>query len=110
MRADLICFVDEVYDENEDLLLFDPAATWEKTLLEAETYTMREILVPVFINGECVYESPTVTEIAAYCKQEKETLWDETKRLSNPHRVYVDLSQKLYDEKQRLLNEMSVAK
>ena len=110
MRADLICFVDEVYDENEDLLLFDPAATWKKTLLEAETYTMREILVPVFINGECVYESPTVTEIAAYCKQEKETLWDETKRLSNPHRVYVDLSQKLYDEKQRLLNEMSVAK
>ena len=110
MRADLICFVDEVYDENEDLLLFDPAATWKKTLLEAGTYTMREILVPVFINGECVYESPTVTEIATYCKQEKETLWDETKRLSNPHRVYVDLSQKLYDEKQRLLNEMSVAK
>ena len=110
MRADLICFVDEVYDENEDLLLFDPAATWKKTLLEAGTYTMREILVPVFINGECVYESPTVTEIATYCKQEKETLWDETKRLSNPHRVYVDLSQKLYDEKQRLLNEMSIAK
>ena len=110
MRADLICFVDETFDENEDLLLFDPAATWKKTLLEAGTYTMREILTPVFINGECVYESPSVTEIAAYCKQEKETLWDETKRLSNPHRVYVDLSQKLYDEKQRLLNEMSVAK
>lgn len=71
---------------------------------------MREILRPIFINGECVYESPSVMEIAKYCRQEKETLWDETKRLSNPHRVYVDLSQKLYDEKQRLLNEMSVAK
>ena len=110
MRADLICFTNEVYNENEDLLLFDPVATWKKTLLEAGTYTLRELLQPVFINAECIYESPSVTEIAAYCKGEKETLWDETKRLSNPHRVYVDLSQKLYDEKQRLLNEMSVAK
>ena len=110
MRADLICFADEVFDENEDLMLFDPNATWKKTLLEAGTYTMRELLKPVFIKGECFYESPSVMEIAAYCKEEKDTLWDETKRLANPHRVYVDLSQKLYDEKQRLLNQMSVAK
>lgn len=110
MRADIICFADEVFDESKDLLLFDPVSTWKKTLLEGGTYTMREILRPIFINGECVYESPSVMEIAKYCRQEKETLWDETKRLSNPHRVYVDLSQKLYDEKQRLLNEMSVAK
>lgn len=110
MRADLICFADEVFDENEDLMLFDPNATWKKTLLEAGTYTMRELLKPVFIKGECFYESPSVMEIAAYCKEEKDTLWDETKRLANPHRVYVDLSQKLYDEKQRLLNELSMAK
>lgn len=43
---------------------------------------MREILVPVFRKGECVYQSPSVMEIAEYCKQEKKTLWDETKRLS----------------------------
>ena len=110
MRADLICFADEAFDESEDLLLFDPIATWKKTLLEGGTYTMRELLHPVFINGECVYESPSVMEIAEYCKKEKETLWDETRRLANPHRVYVDLSQKLYDEKQRLLNEMSIAR
>ena len=110
MRADLICFADEVFAENEDLMLFDPNATWKKTLLEAGTYTMRELLKPVFIKGECFYESPSVMEIATYCKEEKDTLWDETKRLANPHRVYVDLSQKLYDEKQRLLNQMSVAK
>ena len=67
---------------------------------------MREILVPIFINGQCVYESPSVMEIAAYCNQEKETLWDETKRLFNPHKVYIDLSQKLFDEKQALLNQM----
>lgn len=108
MRADLICFADETFDENEDLLIFDPQATWKKTNLEAGTYTMRELLVPIFRKGECVYESPSVMDIAAYCKKEKETLWDETKRLFNPHRVYVDLSQSLYDLKQKILNKMIV--
>ncbi len=104
MRADLICFVDETYDTSEDLVLFDPNATWKKTELKGSTYTMREILKPVFINGSCVYDSPDVMEIARYCQKEKDTLWDETKRLFNPHKVYVDLSQKLYDTKTELLN------
>lgn len=109
MRADVICFADEFINENEDLLLFDPVATWKKTKLAAGTFTVRELLLPIFLNGECVYESPTVKEIAAYCKKEKETLWDETMRLFNPHKVYIDLSQKLYDEKQSLLNQVSIA-
>ena len=106
LRADLICFADETFNtEEEDLLLFDPNATWKKTLLPGGTYTMRELLVPIFQHGECKYESPSVKEIAEFCRQEKETLWDETKRLFNPHKVYVDLSQKLYDTKTKLLNE-----
>ena len=108
LRADLICFADETFNtEEEDLLLFDPNATWKKTLLPGGTYTMRELLVPIFQHGECKYESPSVKEIAEFCRQEKETLWDETKRLFNPHKVYVDLSQKLYDIKKNLLEEMS---
>lgn len=107
IRADLICFADETYDTNQDLLLFDPQATWKKTRLSGGTYNMRELLKPIFIHGECVYKSPTVKEIAAYCTKEKNTLWDETRRLFNPHRVYVDLSQKLYDTKTKLLNDMS---
>ena len=109
LKADLICFAGEEYDTNEDLLLFDPIETWKKTRLPGDTYTMREILVPVFINGECVYNSPSVMEIAAYCKQEKDTLWDETKRLFYPHRIHVDLSQKLYDVKKSLLDQMSIS-
>ena len=105
LRADLICFADETFNTGEDLLLFDPNATWKKTLLPGGTYTMRELLVPIFQHGECKYESPSVKEIAEFCRQEKETLWDETKRLFNPHKVYVDLSQKLYDTKTKLLNE-----
>ena len=107
IKADLICFADETYDTSKELLLFDPNATWKKTRLEGGSYTMREMLQPIFIHGECVYQSPSVMEIAEYCRQEKETLWDETKRLFYPHKVYVDLSQKLYDTKTTLLNELN---
>ena len=105
IKADLICFADETFDESQDLLLFDPLETWKKTKLAGGTYTMREMLVPIFKNGECIYTSPSVTEIAEYCKQEKDSLWDETKRLFYPHRVYVDLSQRLYDVKKALLDQ-----
>lgn len=107
IKADLICFVGETYDTDKDLLLFDPIETWKKTKLPGGSYTMREILVPVFRNGECVYQSPSVKEIAQYCRQEKDTLWDETKRLFYPHEVHVDLSQSLYDVKKALLDEMT---
>ena len=108
IKADLICFADETFDENDDLLLFDPIETWKKTRMKGGTYTMREMLVPVFINGECVYHSPSVMEIAEYCRQEKDTLWDETKRLFYPHNVYVDLSDRLYQVKKELLDQMSM--
>lgn len=107
MKADLICFADETYDSSEDLLLFDPIATWKKTKLPGGSYTMRELLVPIFRKGECIYSSPSVMEIASYCRQEKETLWDEAKRLFYPHQVHVDLSQKLYDVKESLLDKMN---
>ena len=106
VKADLIAFADEVFDPSEDLLLFDPVETWKKTLLPGGTYTNRELLVPVFRHGECVYTSPTVKEIADYCKQEKDTLWDETKRLFYPHRVYVDLSPRLYEVRKTLLDQI----
>lgn len=103
IHADLICLADETFDENEDLLLFDPINTWKKTLLEAGTYTLREMLVPIFVNGTCVYESPSVMEIRDYCLKEQNTLWEETRRFVNPHNVYIDLSKKLWDLKQELL-------
>ena len=108
IKADLICFADEVIDPKQDLLLFDPMDTWKKTKLAGGTYTVREILLPIFKNGERLYKSPTLKEIAAYCREEKDTLWDETKRLFYPHRVYVDLSQKLYAVKQSLLDQMTM--
>ena len=107
IKADLICLVDETFSEEEHLLLFDPVEPWKKTKLNPGEFTLREILVPVFKNGECIYTSPSVMKIRDYCKKEQETLWDETRRLVNPHNVYVDLSAKLYDIKIQLLDQVN---
>lgn len=105
IRADLICLVGEEYDEAKDLKIFDPLATWKKLTIEGGTYTLRELLVPVFIKGKCVYETPKTMDIKEYCKKELGTLWDETRRFANPQEVYIDLSKPLFDLKNRLLNE-----
>ncbi len=107
IHADLICLADESFDENEPLLLFDPVNTWKKLILEPGTYTMREMLVPIFKGGTCVYNSPDVMDIRKYCAKEQDTLWDETKRFVNPHNVYVDLSEKLWNIKNELLASYS---
>ena len=106
IRADLICLVDEKFDPEQDMIIFDQLETWKKTKIKGGTYTLREMLVPVFLKGECVYTSPSVMEIRDICMKEKDTLWDETKRLANPHTVYVDLSDRLYQIKSELLEEM----
>ncbi len=107
--ADLIALKDEVYNENEDLLLFDPVETWKKTLLKAGTYTMKELLIPVFIDGKCVYnDRPSVMELQKICKADLDTLWDESRRLTNPHSVHVDLSRELWDLKQALLDKYTI--
>lgn len=108
IKADLIALASEEFSTDEPLLLFDPIETWKKTRLKPNTYTMKKLLVPIFKDGECVYNSPTVLEIRDYCTEELNTLWDETRRLVNPHNVYVDLSQKLYDTKKTLLNSYTL--
>lgn len=104
IRADLICLEEESFSPSQDLLLFDPIATWKKTLLKAGSYTLRKLLIPIFKNGECIYTSPTVMDIQKYCTKELNTLWEENRRLVNPQEVYVDLSTKLYETKQKLLD------
>ena len=108
VKADLICLEEETFKEDEELLLFDPSEPWKKTYLKPGEFTLREIMIKVFDEGQCVYESPTVMEMREFCKKELDTLWEETRRLVNPHNVHVDLSKKLYDMKINLLNEMSV--
>ena len=106
--ADLLCVHDEVLDPTAPLELFDPIETWKKKTVT--DYTLRELLVPVFKNGECVYELPHISDIRSYCMNEVEHLWDEVKRFENPHRYYVDLSRRLWDVKHALLESGGGAK
>ena len=99
--ADQLCVFDETIYESEPLELFDPVQVWKtKTVTN---FTAKELLIPIFKNGECVYESTSLHEIRDYCKAQIMTLWDEVKRFENPHKYYVDLSRKLWDIKQSLL-------
>ena len=107
IKADLICLADEKFDPEETMVIFDPVDTWKKTKVLSGTYELRELLVPVIKDGKSVYKSPSVMELRDYCKQEQNTLWDESRRFVNPQKVYVDLSQSLYDMKKALLEEMS---
>lgn len=102
--ADLIALVGETFDTERDLKIFDPIETWKKMLLKAGTYEIRELMKPVFIRGVCTYESPKTMEIRDYCIEEQNTMWEETRRLLNPHRVHVDLSDRLYGMKKELLD------
>lgn len=107
--GDIICLEEEHFSEDEPLLMFDPQETWKKTRLKPGEFELREIMVPIFLGGECVYTSPKTMDIRKYCLEEQETLWEESRRLANPHQVYIDLSQKLYDTKRQLLDEISNA-
>ena len=99
--ADYMTVHDEQVDESQPLMLFDPYATWKtKNVCNFEA---RELLVPVFLQGKRVYQSPSLKEIQTYCRQQVDTLWDEIKRFDNPQTYYVDLSQKLWDIQQELL-------
>ena len=99
--ADLLCVFDEVIDETKPLEIFDPIETWKRKSFT--NYTLRNLQVPIFIGGECVYETPHIAEIQKYCLSEINTLWDEVKRFENPHKYYVDLSEKLWSIKRELL-------
>ena len=101
--ADYLCVHDETVDDSRDLEIFDPQATWKRK--KVYNFTAKELLVPIFQGGELVYQLPALSEIQAYCAQQVDTLWDEVKRFDNPHTYYVDLSQKLWDIKDRLLHE-----
>ena len=100
-EADYIALWDEVMDESKPIELFDPAATWKRRVYE--DYTIKPLQEQIFAGGKLVYRRPSLEEIQRYCREQVDTLWDTVKRFENPHNYYVDLSQKLWDIKQKLL-------
>ena len=99
--ADLITLDHERIDESKPLTIFDPVDTWKKLTLT--NFKARRLLVPVFEGGRQVYESPKLIDIQAYCQRELDTFWAQYKRLRNPHRYKVDLSDELWMLKHTML-------
>ncbi len=98
---DYLCVYDEVVDDSGNMEVFDPDNTWKrKTVYD---FTAKPLHIPIFKNGELVYQLPKLEEIRSYCQAQVETLWDEVKRFDNPHVYHLDLSQKLWDIKDGLL-------
>lgn len=100
--ADLLCVYDEVIDESKELEIFDPVSTWKRKTLT--NFHAKELLVPIFKQGKCVYNLPSTAEIRQYCKDQIATLWDEVLRFERPHKYYVDLSEKLWAIKDEMIN------
>lgn len=103
MMADIIALEGEKFDESKSLTLYAANARWKKTKLKANSYTLRELLVPIFKEGKLVYQTPKAMEIKAYSKSELDTLWEEYKRLVNPQIMQVVLSDGLYALKEKML-------
>ncbi|ADZ85324.1 nicotinate phosphoribosyltransferase [Cellulosilyticum lentocellum] len=103
VTADIIALEHEQFNEEEELILYAANARWKKIKLRANSYTLRELLVPVFKAGQKVYESPNTMSIKAYAKEELDTLWEEYKRLVNPQIMQVVLSDKLYALREKML-------
>lgn len=99
--ADVITLADEVVSE-DGYELFDEHNTWKKKHIS--NYYVKELQEKIFENGKLIYKLPNLKEIAKYSKEQLNTIWDEVKRLRNPQKYYVDISQKLYDLKSQMLN------
>lgn len=103
--ADLIALRNEYINESEPIVLFDPIHTWKRK--KFSNYYIKELQVPIFEKGKCVYESPSVLDIKEFARIETDKFWQEVLRFENPHTYYVDLSQNLWSLKQSLLHKFT---
>lgn len=103
--GDVIAFHDQLLDSTKDLTIYHQSNIWKSKKLYANTYTIEELQVPIFIDGNRVYPDVSVQEIRDYSKEQKARLWDEIFRLEYPHDYYVDLTKELLDYKIEMLEE-----
>lgn len=99
--ADILALNDEEISKN-NYEIFDEQNPWKKKVLN--NYIVKPLHEKIFENGKLIYSSPSVLEIAENAKKEIDSLWDEIKRIKNPHKYYVDLSKELWKLKQEMLN------
>jgi nicotinate phosphoribosyltransferase len=101
--ADVITLHDEVIDDGKPYEIFDPDYVWKrKRLVDFRAVPIQE---KIFENGRCIVKPRPLNEIRSYCAEQVGKLWEEVTRFENPHRYYVDLSQKLWQMKETLISD-----
>lgn len=101
--ADVITLDHEKIPEGSEYEIFDPKVIWKRK--KVSNFYAKNLRVPIFLKGVCVYESPDIDDIRDYCKEQIDTLWEEILRFENPHEYYVDLSKELWELKTKLIEE-----
>ncbi|MDD4839385.1 MAG: nicotinate phosphoribosyltransferase [Clostridia bacterium] len=102
--ADLICLVEDKIDDSKPLTIFDPHHTWKKTTLE--NFGAVELMQEVFKDGKLVYKLPTLSQIAKYSDANKSAFYPEYRRVINTQDYKVDLSDTLFELKNKLLHNI----
>ena len=104
--GDIMTVHGEVLDPNQDLTIYHQMNSWKNKTIPAGTYIIKDLLEPIFINGELVYDVPELSAIRDYSEAEFSHMWDEILRFEYPQTYYVDLSKKLLDLKLRMLEDV----
>ena len=96
-EGDYIVYYEEDISEENELFMFHPQHPYiNKTVND---FTSRALLHDIFVDGERVYDLPMIHEIKAYSEKSLSEFYEEYKRILNPEKYPVDLSQTLYDMK-----------
>jgi len=102
--ADYLCFPhEELVKKGAPLHLFTPSLPYLNKQLAK--YRAEPLLVPVFLDGELVYELPTLEDIRAYHREQLELFWPEYLRMLNPEHYRLYMSDEVWETKNRLMKE-----
>ena len=101
--ADVITLHGETIDDSQPYELFDPEYPWKRKTVSG--FRAEKRLQTWMEAGVRSIAMPSLEDVRAHCQHEQQTLWDEIRRLENPHGYYVDLSQALWQLKQDLIRE-----
>lgn len=73
---------------NDELVIVSPTDYLKRTTIS--NFELVKLQMPIFINGELVYDDPEIKEKQNYCNSQMDTLYPEVKRTKMPHEYYVD--------------------
>ena len=100
---------DAIYDIDhipmEDWTLIDPFDSTLQKVLKPGVQS-RDLLQPIFRDGKCVYELPTLEQIRDATKRELDCFNMGVKRFLNPHRYFAGMEKGVHDMKMQIIHSI----